>query len=269
MRVIILGQRGMLGQMAVRYFNSRGAQVITVDERFTFQADCPALAKLPMLGRGLVLNCVGRIKQKEAGRSALFDVNAVLPAQLCERMAPGQFLVQPSTDCVFAGHAHSPYPSGAKADALDDYGWSKRLGEVAVIGKPNAAVCRVSIIGPDAIDPSPRGLLGWFLDHPTRTRLHGYCNHFWNGITTLEWCRLVERLFASGGSQHAGQLIQLGTEEVHTKYAMLCLFQEIFETDFDILSTEAPDRVYRALKPDIASPGLRQQLADLKTFWNS
>ena len=266
-RIIILGERGMLGQMALRYFKSRGAEVLTVLHRFDFTAQCPALASLAELGPGLVLNCVGRIKQKSATRSDLFDVNAVLPAQIYERLGARQFLVQPSTDCVYSGLSEVPYSKTANCDATDEYGWSKRLGEVALLDKPNAAIVRVSIIGPDLIDPEPKGLLGWFLHQTPGTKLQGYRNHFWNGITTLQWCREVEKLFVDRNpTELGGKLIQLGTEEIHSKCGMLELFQSVYGTNHSISPTEHPDRIQRALVPDHFSPPLIDQLMALKAY---
>jgi dTDP-4-dehydrorhamnose reductase len=270
LKIIVLGERGMLGQMAVRYFHSRGAEVLTIAERFNFSAECPILAKLAAFGPSLVLNCVGRIKQKDAGRQDLFDVNSVLPLQIYERLGEGQFLIQPSTDCVFSGQASKPYEKSDHCDATDDYGWSKRLGEVALIGKPKAAVVRVSIIGPDSIDPAPRGLLGWFLSQPEGSTLTGYQNHHWNGITTLEWCRIVEQLFIENCDEHRqGALFQLGTDTVYTKFEMLGLFQSIYATRHTINPAEVGADVYRVLKPDCSSPPLIDQLNELKSFWDS
>lgn len=267
MKIIVLGERGMLGQMATQYFRSRGAVVLTISERFDFTAECPALQKLATLGSGLVLNCVGRIKQKDSSRQDLFDANALLPLQIYERLGDGQFLIQPSTDCIFSGHAVDPYRKTDPCDATDDYGWSKRLGEVALIGRPRAAIVRVSIIGPDVIDPEPKGLLGWFLSQPEGSSLNGYQNHFWNGITTLEWCRIVEQLFVENNSeQHNGALLQLGTEQTYTKCEMLALFQSTYRTQFSISPVSVGTNVFRVLKPDYYSPPLLDQLVALKDF---
>lgn len=266
-KILILGHQGMLGQMATRYFQSRGMEVATIAERFTFTADCPALRKLPEVGPAIVINCIGRIKQKAATRQDLFEVNSVLPLQLYERLSDQQYLIQPSTDCVFAGNVVRPYASDDPCDAQDDYGWSKRLGEIGLIGKSRAAIVRVSIIGPDFLDPTPRGLLGWFLNQPKGARLQGFGNHFWNGITTLEWCRTVDRLFVTPfNASKFGRLIQLGTERVYSKFEMLNLFQKEYNTYFHIEMVHTDHSVYRALLPEIMSPPLDEQLADLRNF---
>lgn len=268
MQIIVLGHRGMLGQMATRYFAARGHEIGVVDERFTFTADCPALARLRDFGPGLVLNCVGRIKHKDADRQALFDVNAVLPLQICERMAPGQFLVHPSTDCVFSGkRAEGRYRIDDPSDAHDDYGWSKRLGEVALEQKARAAILRVSIIGPDWVDPEARGLLGWFLRQPAGSTVQGYENHWWNGITTLEWCRLAEQLFVTPPAERRPTgMFQPGTAEIVSKYDMLVMFQEAFGTNFRVVRHQTAESLNRALVPTIVCPPLKDQVKQLVDF---
>ncbi len=266
MKIIILGHRGMLGQMVKAYFAARH-EVVVIDDRVDFTAQCPALASVAKAGPGLVLNCIGRIKQKTASRQDLHDANALLPLMLAERMAPGQFLVHPSTDCVFAGDAASPYRWDDPCDATDDYGWSKRLGEVALLGRANATVFRVSIIGPDHVATPPKGLLGWFLSQPEGASLRGYTNHRWNGITTLEWCRQVESVIINNPAHSwAGRVVQIGLAQGVSKYDMLRLFQEAYGTRYMIEPFATPQAVNRCLVPHIVAPDLQEQLAALRAF---
>ncbi len=266
MKVIILGHRGMLGQMVKAYF-SQAHEVEVIDERLDFTAHCPALARLAEAGPGFVFNCVGRIKQKTASRQDLFDGNAIVPLMLAERMAPEQFLIHPSTDCVFSGQASVPYRWDDPCDAQDDYGWSKRLGEVALLGRAQATVVRVSIIGPDRVAEEPRGLLGWFLSQPAGAVLQGYVNHLWNGITTLEWCRLVEsNIMADPARRWAGRVLQLGTEQMISKHDLLVLFQRIYGTDYRIERFTAPNTVNRCLVGQVVASDIGAQLQALRAF---
>jgi dTDP-4-dehydrorhamnose reductase len=265
--VILIGSRGMLGQMVQRYFSRRGTELVTIDERFDFSSACPGLRKLIEAGPGIVINTLGRIKQKSDEAVDLMLANALLPLQLSDRLAPGQFLVQPSTDCVFDGCAGSPYALDQVPDAIDDYGWSKRLGECALEGKGNACVVRVSIIGPDWLNERPAGLLGWFLSQSAGSELSGYTNHLWNGITTLEWCRQIEALFVMDDpGLHAGKLLQLGTAVAKSKHALLLDFQACFGTDFAISPFACDMPVYRVLESALPLPGIEAQLRDMKQF---
>lgn len=265
--VILLGSRGMLGQMVQRYCSQESIDLRVIDDRFDFSSSCPGLRRLSKAGPGIVINAIGRIKQKSEETADLMLANALLPLQLHDRLAPGQFLVQPSTDCVFDGRSSTPYRADQRPDARDEYGWSKRLGETALAGRNNACVLRVSIIGPDWLNEHPSGLLGWFLSHPQGAHLNGYTNHWWNGITTLEWCRQIHALFVEGDpAQLAGKLLQLGTTEAKSKYELLRDFQACFGTDFAITPTAVGETVYRVLASDRQVPPIEQQLEALRQF---
>ena len=178
-------------------------------------------------------------------------------------MSASQTLVQPSTDCVFSGGKGEPYALEDIPDAEDDYGWSKRLGEVALVHRKNTLIPRVSIIGPDA-NIQPKGLLGWFLNQPNGAELKGFSNHLWNGITTLEWCRLIERELSDPELATRSKLFQAGTKEHHTKLDMLHLFQNVFGTTYTIVPFETDEPVDRRLHPNVFCKSLREQMEDLK-----
>ena len=128
----------------------------------------------------------------------------------------------------------------------------------------NSLIVRVSIIGPD--NNSNKGLLSWFLNNPSGTILNGYTNHFWNGITTLEWCKKIHEIIIDETilNQLMKQgLIQLGTKKTYTKYEMLCLFNKIFQKDFVIKPMESK-YINRCLVPHIESKPLEDQLNEIR-----
>lgn len=266
-RVIVLGARGMLGQMVCRYFRTRDVDVAIIEGRVGPRADDEMLARLRNVGAGIVINCIGRIPQKSRDPAELLAANAILPMQIYERLGDGQRLLQPSTDCVFSGKGDRPYRLSDPCDAADDYGWSKRLGEVSLLGKERAAIVRVSIVGTDRFSDSPRGLLGWFLSRSIDVPVDGYVNHYWNGITTLEWCRKVEQLFLEGVSAAPwGRVTQLGTREIVSKHELLKAFKDAFGTSHAIIGKEVPNKVYRVLEAEYPSPHILDQLQRLREF---
>lgn len=265
-RIIVLGSRGMLGQMVAAYFRDR-AMVTIIDDRQDFSKDGVALDALRRAGPGIVVNCVGLIKQKSEDMSGLLLTNSVLPLQLYEALAPGQFLVQPSTDCVFSGQTTVDYHWRAPCDAADMYGWSKRLGELALDGKERACIVRVSIIGLDRVSKEPKGLLGWFLSQPPGTPLNGYTDHYWNGITTLEWCRLIEReIIADGGDKWGGRLMQVASPRCISKYELLLILQKYFKTDYDIAPAESSQPRRMCLAAMVMARDITEQIGDLSQF---
>lgn len=267
MRIVVIGSCGMLGQMAHSYFSSR-YETLVYDRRFTLENCRQWLETLQAFGDAYIINCIGKIKQKSEDSTDLVLANSLLPLNLVAGIAPGQYLIQPTTDCVFSGRTKNQwYEVDAKCDAEDMYGWSKRLGEIAALGHANAYVIRVSIVGIDRIAPQPKGLLGWFLSQPPGAELRGYTNHYWNGITTLEWCKRVEStVFADQERKLTGQILQLGTHDRYSKYQMLELFQRYFGTEIRIDAFETPEAINRCLKPEIVSQPLESQLSEMVDF---
>ena len=268
MKIAILGSSGMLGQMATRYFKYSGYQVVTVNSRYSLTNRQNFFDELNVLNPDIILNCIGAIKQKVSSETELFTINALLPLDIINNVSLSQIIVQPSTDCVFNGLNGAPYETTQSPQAKDAYGYSKALGEQACKGRSNVLVFRVSIIGLDK-NLYGKGLLNWFLSQEKRASVFGFTNHLWNGITTLEWCRQVEHavIHSKTTKKMFGRIIQLGSPNYYTKYEMLELFNDVFETDHIITGIEHETSIDRRLVPDKIAADLRTQLLDMKAFW--
>lgn len=266
-RIIILGGNGMLGQMVYNYFLKLKYEVFVINTRFESGNFDEFINEINTIESGVVINCIGVIKQKSNETSDLLWGNSILPLELARSLRQDHVLIQPSTDCVFNGKSSKPYLKDHKCDAVDIYGWSKSLAETAVINRGNSLVIRVSIIGPDK--NSKKGLLSWFLNNHSQAHINGFINHYWNGITTLEWCKKLRDFIDSGilfSEMNKGKLIQLGTTQIYTKFEMLLMFQETFKTDFNISPFEADESIYRCLSPSIISSSLKLQLEELLEY---
>ena len=79
-------------------------------------------------------------------------------------------------------------------DAEDVYGKTKSLGEVV---SKNVMHIRVSTIGRE-IGRSTL-LLEWVLSHPQGAAIPGYTDHFWNGVTTNHFAKVVRGIIESDG----------------------------------------------------------------------
>ena len=265
-KIIILGSKGMLGQMAEKYFTSQKFDVDYFNERFTEFNFIEYVEKINAFDSSIIINCIGKIKQKSNDTLDLLWANTILPLELSRKLNKKHFLIHPSTDCVFNGLSKIPYEVNQTNTANDIYGWSKSLGEIAIKSKLNSLIIRVSIIGPDLF--SKKGLLSWFLNNSEKSNLNGYINHFWNGITTLEWCKKLHEFILNDFEIRTNDkhIIQLGTEQIYSKYDMLMLFQKTFETDFNISKVNANEEINRSLVPNIISKQLEEQLVELKSF---
>lgn len=265
--IIILGSRGMLGQMVDLFFKREGYNVIAFDERFTENNFISYVEKINEFDDSIVINCIGKIKQKSDDVLDLIWSNTILPLNLAKHLKPSHFLVHPSTDCVFDGKKGTSYNFNDLHTADDVYGWSKSLGETPVINRDNSLVMRVSIIGPDK--NSSKGLLSWFLNNKEGAELNGFTDHLWNGITTLEWCKILNELVVNSENYRSifkDKIVQLGTKEEYTKFEMLNIFQKVYGTDFKINSFETKNPINKCLNPMIISKKLEDQMIELKEF---
>ena len=265
-RAFVAGHRGMLGHVVARHLEELGVEVVTSDHRYTGAPSDALVEAVRGSGAPLVVNCLGRIKQKSTDPIDLALANALFPLHLVQRLRPEQHLIHASTDCVFAG-SRGGYRIDDERDAGDDYGLSKVLGE-GVARWPNATVVRVSIIGPDlATAPGTgRGLLGWMLAQPADAPLRGFTNHRWNGITTLEWAKIATELAARrGAGERLPPIVQPGSDTV-TKHDLLCLIRDAFETGHAIEPVEAPEAVDRTLVPTVRRAPIVEQLRELAAW---
>lgn len=269
MKLLILGSKGMLGSMCNLYFSSKSHQVEVFDRYFEYESFNEYMAEVNSYNPDIIINCIGKIKQKTDNFSELMLINAVLPHLIYLYKSKNSILVQPSTDCVFSGEGKDGmYVSNDVKDANDAYGISKIFGEAALLNKYDALILRGSIIG--ICSGKSNSLMDWFLGHNDHERVHGYKNHYWNGITTLQWCKLLE-LFIE--NLHKGQLglFQFGTNSMHSKYELLEMINHAFKRKININPINAKDEINRCLESNLPYhiPPIEQQLKDLSLFYRS
>ena len=205
MKVLVLGADGMLGHQVVQRLTHshevvaivrkpptpkvtaalKGARLITgVDVRLSRVLDL-VVEERP----GFVVNAAGIVKQREAAADPVesIQVNGLFPHQLADacRQAEAR-LIQISTDCVFSG-LRGNYREKDIPDPVDLYGRTKLVGEVS---GPGCLTIRTSMIGLELANFS--SLIEWFL-HQQRP-VSGFRQARWNGLTTIELARLIDRL---------------------------------------------------------------------------
>jgi dTDP-4-dehydrorhamnose reductase len=263
-KIIILGSKGMLGQMVLSYFSKTTSNVIEYNCKFDENSLLDYVNGLNNFEQSIIFNCIGRIKQKTNDPYSLFLSNTILPMELSRSLRPDHLLIHPSTDCVFNGTSGAPYSITDPHNGDDLYGISKSLGEQAIFSRKNSIIIRVSIIGMDRY--TNKGLLSWFLSQTAGSTLNGYNNHFWNGITTFEWCKRVEHILLNYNHVDTPRIVQLGTKEIYSKFEMLKIFQNTFKTNVYIENVSDSININRCLKPSVYSSELDVQLKELKAF---
>ena len=126
------------------------------------------------------------------------------------------------------------------SDAEDLYGKSKIVGE---IHGHNKSVLRSSIIGPE--QGSGRSLLNWFLNNESN-ELSGYRNHLWNGVTTLNFAKVINGLIIN--ESNFFKLQHLIPSNTVTKSELLSLFKINFKSSIQINEVDASEVINRTLK---------------------
>jgi dTDP-4-dehydrorhamnose reductase len=168
-------------------------------------------------------------------------------------------LIHISTDCVFEG-TRGGYTEEDTADGTSVYAITKSLGEIRA---PGHLTIRTSIIGPE-IRQGGIGLMEWFLAQ--KGPVSGYERVMWNGVTTLELAKAVEKML---DSQVSG-LIHLAHPEPLSKYELLRHMQQAFhKQDVEIIpdSNHVQDRTLVSTRADVhfelpAYPVMLAELAD-------
>jgi dTDP-4-dehydrorhamnose reductase len=152
------------------------------------------LEKILHLKPNFVINCIGLTKpfiQNSNPNSVLkaLQINSFFPQKLslaCETIDAK--VIQITTDCIFSGRV-GLYSEGSLPDPSDVYGMSKFLGEVQY---QNTMNLRCSIVGPNIFGDN--SLFSWVENLPKNSKVLGFTNHFWNGLTSFELSKAIERI---------------------------------------------------------------------------
>jgi dTDP-4-dehydrorhamnose reductase len=257
-KIGILGTTGMLGSTLARYLtplvnevveiNRSGTSTVKGNRVVTFDAvqRQPIREYLEREHFDLVVNAVGLIKQlidednQEDARTA-YLINSDLPRDLNayakDSLTP---IIQIGTDCVFSG-LKGNYSEDSEFDCSDLYGLSKVSGENE---SKSMMTIRCSIIGHEI--KSAVSLMDWFLYQPASASVNGYTNHFWNGVTTLAFARVVNGIIAKNA--YSPGTIHLVPKDQVSKFEVLQILAEKFgRNDIDIKEFEAEIGVNRTL----------------------
>lgn len=249
MKIRILGAGGMLGGMADRYFKSLDKYEVQSVKSSDFVAHYSnrddARVATSYLGKGdYILNCIGAIKPKFNKLDQMLQniyTNAIFPRKLADECeSAGINLIHITTDCVFDG-AHGNYAENSPHNATDEYGKSKSLGE-----PENALVIRTSIIGPEW-HGNKRSLVEWLISK-NNGKVSGFMDHRWNGLTTLELCKSIDKIISKDMFQwDMFHLYSTGID----KYNLLSKMVMYFDLNIDVdptLSGKSCDRTLVTIK---------------------
>lgn len=190
MNVVIFGANGMLGSYLTSYL-SKDMKVIPMTRKeldISKTDESKIRSKLDFIGNNdVIINAAGIIKHRQNyNTKEMILVNSMFPHILSDVKAEKNCnVIHITTDCVFSGN-YGGYIETDKHDCTDEYGKTKSLGE-----NPEITIIRTSIIGQEK--QNKKSLLEWVRSNKDGN-INGYENHFWNGITCLEFAKLAKTI---------------------------------------------------------------------------
>jgi dTDP-4-dehydrorhamnose reductase len=261
----VLGGTGMLGSMLVDvlsrdthlsvYATGRDKNLISAIsdklpgvvwcELDAWNATDPSLLSC-FSGMSWIINAIGITTPFIAKEDAFeieraIRINSLFPSLLnAAAKNVGARVLQIATDGVFSGKK-GQYLETDLHDPTDVYGKSKSLGEVR---DANFFNLRSSIIGPEA--KSPKFLLEWFLGQAKNSQVNGFTNHDWNGVTTLQFSKIVHGLIKSNiGLPNICHVI--GDDRVSKSTLLKLVAHSYDRRDIQINDAEAATEIDRTL----------------------
>lgn len=209
----------------------------------------------------VIINCIGIIKQrKDVPNLEYVNVNTVFPLKLAKKCAQNDVkLIHITTDCVFSGDM-GLYTESSVHDAEDVYGKSKSLGE-----SDNCTVIRTSIIGEET--KSFLSLIEWVKSNAGK-EVSGYVNHFWNGITCLQFAKICETIINDNlywkGVRH------VFSPQYVSKDELVKMISDVYDLDVKVKEVNVPRMCNRTLSTNydiiFNIPDLLEQLKEQKKF---
>jgi dTDP-4-dehydrorhamnose reductase len=264
--IILLGSSGMLGNYIYSYFK-RSKYAISIISSYRVSQESLQDIEEHLVQKGInanscVINCIGCIPQRQASGNKTdrdyFIVNSIFPHvlwQICKKYDAK--LIHPTTDCVFNG-VRGNYIETDIHDETNNYGISKSVGEPT-----GCTVIRCSIIGKEQYNK--KSLLEFVIQNANGT-IQGYDSHMWNGITCLEYCKVIEKIITNNmfwkGVRHI-----LSPTPV-SKYELCKMISQEFSLNISITKHTTPivDKTLKTIYPEsemLAIQPLTQQVKDL------
>lgn len=266
MRIIIFGSNGMLGTYLTKYLTEKGYDVVGLTRReFDVMTDDIETVLLKYINSGttVVINAIGTIPQAAKNHTLndrmYIKINSVFPnvlAVLCDRYNVP--LIHSTTDCVFDG-LKGGYVETDEHNASNIYGITKSLGE------SKCTVIRTSIIGEELVNK--RSLLEWVKSNKNG-EINGYLNHYWNGITCLQYAKIVDDIIRNG-------IFWSGVRHIHSptsvsKYELVNMINDIYGLNIKInehVDKVECDRTMESnYEPLFVIPEIVDQIREIKEY---
>lgn len=269
MKIFVIGSSGMLGSYVSTYLNQffnvikltrKDFDISEISERDLEEK----FVKIGINAEDVIINCAGTIKPRvdQLGDLNAIKVNTIFPrilSNFCERYDIN--LIHPTTDCIYSGDKGN-YNESDPSDVNDVYGLSKFLGEVK-----NCTIIRTSIIGEEV--GQGRSLVEW-IKSEKNNRVNGFINHYWNGITCLEFSKICKKIIEEN-------LFWKGVRHIHSntvnKRELVEMISDIYNLNVKVIPLETEKKCDRSLSTEFNEvislfniPRLDDQIKEMNTF---
>jgi dTDP-4-dehydrorhamnose reductase len=262
-KILVLGHKGMLGRTVFSYLKDNSDHsILSIESNKRWPSND---YKKEIDKADIIINCAGSIPQKTPMLSDLFSINTDLPLYL---ISTGKKVIHASTDCEYSGSIpkDSYYSIEDTEDAKDEYGISKRTVTKFVkdLNPDNFKIIRTSIIGVE--ESTSFSLLNWACSNfENNNDVNGFDNHYWNGITTLEWSKIALRMI--DGDLKNESFIQPTIKTV-SKYDLLNYIKNVFNPDsmshINKITHEKSQN--KSLATTLVVPTIEEMLSELKEW---
>lgn len=265
-KLVIFGANGMLGKYIYKYIQKNNNINVIPIYRNDYDAYNNDIKKLENIfinhcvdQNTIIFNAIGAIPHQGINEPQYYyKINSTFPiilSYLCNKY--NCKMIHPTTDCVFSGK-DGLYNENSKHDSTDHYGISKSIGE-----KINACIIRTSIIGENKRGIS---LVEWVKSNKGN-EINGYTNHLWNGITCLQYAKIIDYMIKNNIYWHGVKHIY--SPNTLSKADLIELINKEYKLDININRIESNycDRSLTSRYPILFDiPDLEKQIKEMYEF---
>jgi len=228
MNIMILGHKGMLGDAVYRFYQKSTEYTLT-----TTDLRWPSIEFKNFILQSKVdaiINCIGAIPNKYKD----FSINIYLPLFL---LSTNTIVINPGTDI----------------SDDSEYSFSKNIISDLSNKIDNLYTIQCSIIGMG-------GLLKSIVE---KNLLYGYTNHYWNGITTIEWAKISLEVI----NRKIENKIIIPSTKCITKFELSNLIIEKFKIKHQIIPQKKLDGADRCLDGNLLVNDIEYLLDELIKYY--
>jgi dTDP-4-dehydrorhamnose reductase len=229
MKIGIIGATGMVGHVLLRELQKQNVDVIGIGRRniekeivnFDLFSEWEQAKEFLQNEKfDIIINCSAiLVNESNVNRKQAAYINSYLPHLLVDTFASSNTkLIHLSTGGVFSGKDEC-YFEDSSLSPETHYGITKAAGEFL---NEKDLVVRSDFWGPDN-KTNGTGLFNWFLNQDGA--ISAYTNVFFNGISNIEFARIVLNLINDSG------IVHIGTSEKVSKKVFLEKAKSIFMLD--------------------------------------